>query len=342
MTSVASDQAIPFEATLTNAVPPGEIETRGSFGPWQRRRPGLTPINGAFTFDHADLSAFKGISGMLAAHGTFEGAIERIDIHGQTETPEFAVRGAGHPVPLRTTYHAIVDGTNGNTILERVDGSFLQTSLVAKGAVVKTSGQKGRTVTLDINMEQARLEDILRLVVDAPDPPMKGALVLSTKFELPPGEQDVVKRLKLDGRFAIVGTRFKNAEVQKKINELSHRSRGKSPEEPTERVSSHFAGTFRLNRGTVAIHKVTFDVPGAVVELAGTYALLPETIDFKGTALLDAKLSETTTGIKRLMLKLVDPFFRREGGGSSIPVRITGTRNNPSFGLDKGRIFKRN
>jgi hypothetical protein len=84
---------------------------------------------------------------------------------------------------------------------------------------------------------------------------------------------------------------------------------------------------------------VKFDVPGAIVQLAGRYVLERENIDFKGTLFMDAKVSETTTGIKRILLKVVDPLFRRDGGGSAIPIKIGGVRDNPSFGLDKGRIF---
>jgi hypothetical protein len=336
-----SEQAMPFEATLTNAVPPGEIETRGSFGPWHRQRPGRTPLNGSFTFDRADLGVFTGISGILSAHGSFGGALAQIDVQGETDTPDFTVAAGGHPVHLRTKYHAIVNGTNGNTTLQEVDGTFLNTSLVARGAVVGTRGVKGRTVTLDVTMEHARLEDVLRLAVNAPKPPMTGALVLKTKFELPPGDVDVVKKLRLDGRFSIGGTRFTDPGVQNKINELSHRSRGKSPEQRTERVASQFDGSFRLRNGTITIPSVTFDIPGAVVHLAGKYGIQTEGIDFAGTAYMDAKVSETVTGIKRLLLKLADPLFSRKGGGSAIPIKISGTRDNPSFGLDAGRIFKK-
>ena len=169
MHNVGAAQAMPFEATLTNGVPPGEIGTKGRFGPWQSEDPGQTPLDGTFTFDRADLGVFHGISGILSAHGTFGGLLERIDIHGETETPQFTVAVGGHPVPLHTKYHAVVDGTNGDTLLERIDGSFLNTSLVAKGAVVETPGKKGRTVTLDVTMDKARLEDVLQLAVKAPE-----------------------------------------------------------------------------------------------------------------------------------------------------------------------------
>ncbi len=342
MHDLGVDLPMPFEATLTNAVPPGEIETKGSFGPWQGESPGLTPLDGTFVFDHADLGYFKGISGILSAHGKYGGTLNRIDVHGETDTPQFRVTKAGNPVPLRTVYHAIVDGTNGDTFLDPVNGSFLNTSLVAKGAVVGTPGKHGRTVTLDITMDRARLEDILQLAVKSPRPPMTGALRLTTKFVLPPGEPEVVERLRLDGKFVIDGTRFTDPGVQTKINELSHRSRGKTPVDDKQHVSSQFSGTFKLGGGTLTIPTVTFDVPGSVVHLSGTYALVPQTIDFSGTLETDATISEMTTGYKSKLLRIVDPIFaKKDGKGTEIPIKISGVRTNPSFGLDKGRLFKR-
>jgi len=341
MRSVSFDRSMPFDATLTNAIPPGEIKTSGNFGPWIAGDPGATPLDGKFTFAHADLSVFDGISGILSAHGAFGGTLERIDIHGETETPQFTVAVGGHPVPLHTNYHAVVDGTNGDTILERIDGSFLKTSLVAKGSVVDMPGKAGRQVVLDIVMDQARVEDVLRLVVKSAKPPMIGALKLTTKFVLPPGHRDVVDKLRLDGQFSIARVQFTEINVQDKIDELSHRSRGKSPDVEQQHVVSDFKGRFRLADGRLMLPALTFAAPGAAVSLAGSYALRPEMLDFNGTLRMDAKVSETQSGFKRVLLKVVDPLFSKDGGGSAIPIKIVGRRNNPSFGLDKGRVFHR-
>jgi AsmA-like C-terminal region len=339
MQSVSAHLAMPFQATLTNAVPPGEIGTTGRFGPWHSEQPGRTPVEGTFTFDHADLGVFKGISGILSARGDFGGTLERMDIHGNTDTPQFTLSAAGHPIPLHASYHAIVDGTNGDTRLERIDASFLETALVAKGAVVGAPGQHGRTVSLDVTIERGRLEDVLRLAVKTPEPPMSGALTLHTMFLLPPGDRDVVEKLQLDGRFTINGTRFTNFDIQRKINELSHRGSGKDPEERRRPVSSTFTGRFKLANGTLRIPAVVFDVPGAIVRLSGIYDLQSETLDFAGMLLMNAKVSETTKGFKSVLLKMIDPLFERPGGGSAIPIKITGYRSDPSFGIDKGRIF---
>jgi AsmA-like protein len=341
MSAVAFDGAMPFEATLTNAVPPGEITTHGTFGPWASGDPGETPLDGAFVFDNADLGVFKGISGILSAKGTFGGRLEQIDVHGETTTPEFALTSVGHPIPLHAKYHTIVDGTNGDTILERIDASFLKTSLVAKGDVIDMPGKPGRRVALDVTMEPAQLEDVLWLAVKSPAPPMTGALTLTTKLEIPPGPVDVVEKLLLEGKFQIASTRFTNADVQRKIEELSKRGSGKVTEASAPRVTSDFAGSFKLADGTLRIPTVAFDVPGAIVRLSGTYGMRSERIDFKGTLFLDAKISETVTGFKSVLLKALDPLFKGEKGGSAIPIQISGNRGNPSFGLDKARLFKR-
>jgi hypothetical protein len=342
MHSLSFDRPMPFDATLTNAIPPGEIHTIGSFGPWQSDTPGVTPLEGTFTFSDADLSVFKGISGILSAHGEFGGTLGRLGVHGETATPQFTVAVGGHPVPLHTDYHATVDGTNGDTLLDRIDASFLHTSIVAKGSVVDTPGKDGRTVTLDLAMDSARVEDVLLLAVKAPNAPMTGAMKLKTKFVLPPGERDVVEKLQLDGQFAIGTAKFSNIDIQKRVDELSRRARGQVTDRGREQsVVSNFLGHFKLGGGTLALHTLTFDTPGARVELAGTYRLRQEMLDFKGMLLLDAKISETQTGWKRIVLKAIDPLFTKQGGGSAIPIKIEGQRNDPAFGLDKGRLLKR-
>jgi hypothetical protein len=341
MHSVGVDQAMPFEATLTNAIPPGEIDTVGNFGPWHRGEPGETPLDGKFRFDKADLGVFKGISGILSAHGTFGGVLGRIDIHGETTTPDFTVKVGNHPVPLQVAYHAIVDGTNGDTILERIEASFLKTAIVARGGVIDLKGKQGREVALDVTIDRGRLEDVLKLAVKANQPPMLGALKMTTRFVLPPGDRDVVEKLRLKGKFSISGGRFASNEVQQKINELSRRGRGKTVEEvQDQRITSDFSGEFTLADGMLSLPFIAFDVPGAGVRLAGQYDLRREIIDFKGELLLDAKVSETVGGVKGFFLKVVDPLFRRNGR-TVIPIKITGTRSAPSFGMDARRILKR-
>ena len=335
----------PFDATLTNGVPPGEIVTHGEFGPWNRDEPGDTALAGRFDFAKADLSVFKGISGILSSRGSFQGTLDEIHANGETETPDFAVAVGGHPFALHTKYRATIDGTNGNTRLEEIDAAFLKSHLVARGAVIDApKGQHGRTVALDVAMNDAHVEDVMLMAVPTPKPPMAGALRLTTKFLLPPGEGDVPHRLRLDGRFAIASAKFANYDFQGRIDELSKRSRGDADSPGRPNVLSNFQGRFALAEGRLALPDLTFAVPGAKVELAGGYALKPETLDFKGQVVLDGAVSDMVTGWKKWLLKPADSIFRKpknEGKGSIIPIKVQGTRNDPKFGLDVRSVLKR-
>jgi len=57
---------------------------------------------------------------------------------------------------------------------------------------------------------------------------------------------------------------------------------------------------------------------------------------------MDAKLSQMMTGWKSILLKPVDPFFSKHGAGTEIPVKVTGTKSEPHFGLDFGHKKRQN
>jgi hypothetical protein len=123
---------------------------------------------------------------------------------------------------------------------------------------------------------------------------------------------------------------------------LSRRARGRKVvvEVPTAKVTSDFAGRFKLAAGSLSLAALSFNIPGAVVTLHGDYSLRRETLAFEGDLNMDAKLSQTTTGIKSLLLRIADPIFRRNGK-TVVPLKIAGPRNDPKFALDYKRVFNR-
>jgi hypothetical protein len=71
------------------------------------------------------------------------------------------------------------------------------------------------------------------------------------------------------------------------------------------------------------------------VELAGRYGMRTQDVDFHGHLSMDATISEASGGgIKSFFLKAVDPFFRKNGSGTVLPIKITGNRKDPQFGLE--------
>ena len=330
----------PFRAALTNPKPHGRIETEGTFGPWHADDPRLTPIRGDYLFGNANLDTIKGIGGTLASGGRYNGVLERIEVVGHTETPDFVIDIAGQPMPLTTTFEAVVDGTNGNTWLERVEATLRQTTIVARGAVVRAREVKGRQIALDVTIDGGRLEDLLALAVKSTRPPVTGAVALRARLVLPAGEEDVVDKLQLNGEFQLARARFTNLNVQNRVNTLSRRGQGDpGPEEEGESAVSNLRGRFVMRGGTIRFSDLTFAVPGATVQIAGAYNLRSEAIDFAGHLLLDATLAEMTTGFKAVAARIAQPLFRRPGGGSKLPIRISGTRSKPAFGLDIKRAL---
>ena len=349
LTNVAAGAAMGFDAKLTNPRPKGTIITTGSFGPWQTADPGESPITGQYRFEHADLSGFNGIAGILSSTGRYQGTLHNLTVDGQTDTPDFHLTHFGNALRLTTRFHARVDGTNGDTWLEPVEAMLGHSSFSVRGQVVRVPGavvagvQRGRghDIALTVNAERARIEDFLRLASRGPTPLMTGALAMQAAVDIPPGAAPVHQRMILDGRFTLDQARFTNAKVQSRIAELSLRGQGRPQELKTADpagILSHLAGAFRLDGGVLTLPALDYNVPGAKIQLAGSYTLEDEGLHFEGTARMAAPISKMVGGWKGLLLSPVDRYFEKHGAGTEVPIHIEGTREQPKFGIDFDRM----
>ncbi|MEO8051792.1 MAG: AsmA-like C-terminal region-containing protein [Acidobacteriota bacterium] len=325
-----------FDATLTNAIPPGEIHSTGTFGPWQTESPGDSPVTGHYTFEHADLNSIKGIAGILSSVGEFKGQLNKIVVDGTTDTPDFSLDTGNHAMALHTEFHAIVDGTSGDTYLQPVQAKLRNSSFTASGAVINIKGH-GHRIELDVDVPSAPLQDFLDLAIRTEPAVMTGQIRTKAKLQIPPGKESVTSKLMLGGNFAIRAIHFSNPKVQDKVDELSFRAQGK-PEDAkpgAADVSSQLAGKFQMHEGVIDFGNLAYTLPGARVNLAGIYSLDGQRFDFHGKVLTDASLSEMVASPwKSLLLKTISPFFGKKGGGAEIPISIDGTKSEPKFGLD--------
>jgi hypothetical protein len=94
-------------------------------------------------------------------------------------------------------------------------------------------------------------------------------------------------------------------------------------------------GTFDLNGQALSFSSLQFVVPGAAVDMAGNYQLDADQLDFHGSLRLTAKVSQTQSGWKRIVLKPLDPFFSKNGAGTFLRIQATGSAKDPQFGRDK-------
>lgn len=341
MQSVGANQPMSFQVALTNPVPVGEIQSRGKFGPWNTDEPSLTPVSGSYTFSNADLSTIHGLGGRLSSRGAYEGVLGEIRVRGETDTPDFDLGISGNKVPLKTQFSAVVDGVSGDTILDPVNAQLQGSKIVARGRVTSVPEGKGRYILLDVTVGPARLEDLLRLAVKSSTPSITGALNVQTKFDLHPGEETVVKRLKLDGSFTLRSAHFTDPDTEAKINSLSRHGQGKPRDQTVQNTVFDLQGRFALAKSEANFSSLSFSLPGAALQLQGGFGLATQALDFHGTLRLQAKVSQLTTGIKSLLLKPVDRLFARDGAGTVVPLEINGTREHPSFHVEFGKVLKR-
>ncbi len=240
-----------YRAELINPKPIGEVHAEGHFGPWSADDPRETPIDGSYSFSHADLNTIKGISGILSSHGEFSGVLDHITMDGETETPDFSLDVSDHPMPLHTVFHAYVDGTSGDTYLDPVKARLMDSDFTARGKVVVVKG-KGHDITMSVDIPHGRMQDFLLLGVKTRPPLMNAVLTMKGTLHIPPGEERVPDKMQLEGAFRLQDVRFNNPGIQDKVDGLSARAQGK-PKEVAEystdkqaEVSSGMSATFSL------------------------------------------------------------------------------------------------
>lgn len=329
-----------YETLMKNYKPPGLINSTGEFGPWMQESPGETPLRGDYTFRDADLGVFKGIAGILSSVGSFEGQLNRIDVRGTTETPDFRLTMVGNKVPLKTSYQAVVDGTNGTTVLQPVQAVLGQTPMTVAGEIVGEKGVKGKNIELQATIRNGRFEDLLQLAVKG-GAPMTGSVSLDTEIGIPRGDVDVIEKLILNGSVDIRGMRFVNPEIQNRIDELSRRGQGRPDDAAIDEIASQLLTRFSLSNTVLSLPSISYRVSGAAAEAQGQFNMRSQEMDFDGMVRLNAKASETVTGWKSLLLKPLDPLFSRNGKGTVLYFQVSGTRANPKFGLDVKRMLKK-
>ncbi len=345
--------AMRFDAELTNPKPVGAIWTTGTMGPWRVDDPGQTPLAGSYRFEHADLGVFKGIAGMLSSTGRYDGALRDLVVDGETDTPDFRLTKFGAAVPLRTVFHAHVDGTNGDTWLQPVHATLGQSHFTAEGKVVRvlpgvapnrTPTPGGHEITLDVTVDGGRMEDFLRLTSKSGQPLLTGTLHLKTTLELPPGTAAVDERLKLKGSFTLDDAQFTSAKIQSVMSALSLRSQGRPKgmgQGGDANVRSAMQSDFIMANAVIAMPDLKYTVPGTEIDLKGTYGVQGGLLDFAGTAKTQATVSQMVGGWKGALLKPFDRFFKSDGAGTAVPIRVRGTREHPNLSVDLNRLKHR-
>jgi hypothetical protein len=333
LTPVGPGQPMNYAADLSLPKPPGHVVSQGHFGPWNAGEPGDTPLDGAYQFDNADLGVFNAIAGILHSTGEFHGALASINAKGEADVPDFRLTMSGNRVPLHTEFEALIDGANGNVILQPVRARLGSTNFTTAGAIVKHEDDPLRSVSLNVRMPDGDLSDLLRLAMKGA-PFMAGRITLTTRIDIPPLASKVKQKLVLDGAFNVRDGKFLRSTIQSQLDSLSRHAQGQSQNQEIDSVATGLKGSFHLENQLMIFRSLSFEVPGAGIDLAGNYNLRDDALDFHGTLRLAAKVSQMTTGWKSFALKAIDSLFAKNGAGTFLHIVVEGDARHPRFGVE--------
>lgn len=99
-------------------------------------------------------------------------------------------------------------------------------------------------------------------------------------------------------------------------------------------VLSSLNGRAKISDGVVSTERLTFQMPGAAVDLHGSFNFRDTTVRLVGNLHMDSDVSHTTTGLKSVLMKLLIPFFKKDKAGAVIPIAVTGSKGRYKVAQD--------
>ena len=326
----------PFRALVTVSDPKSAIHLEGQIGPWNWNDSGRTPLDGSFTIDQADLSALGGIAGDFTGKVRFRGPLRQIACDGSVDVPRFRVLGHDHSAHLFATFQSTVNGLNGDTTLDRVQAKLNNTLLQSEGEIKEDANKPGKAASLHVSVDNGQIEDFLTLFAFNARPAMTGAVRFQANVDLPPGAPGFLEKVRIHGDFDITHGRFTKVQTQQTVNRLSKSAEGmrKSEAKVNPRVVfSELKGHVVAQGGTATFTHFALAAPGAHADISGTYNLTNTTLNLKGLLRTTGKLSDTTSGLKTALLKVITPLWKHKSA-TVVPFTISGKAKNPTFALD--------
>jgi hypothetical protein len=73
---------------------------------------------------------------------------------------------------------------------------------------------------------------------------------------------------------------------------------------------------------------------GASAQLHGIYNLIDDRVNLHGQLTTTASLAKTTSGVKAVFARVLEPLVKKRHHEKIVPVKITGSFHHPNFGLD--------
>lgn len=319
-----------FRGVFENPLPRGLIRTSGEFGPWNSSRPSQTAVTGRYSLEHADLSVFHSIAGILSSTGKFSGTFRQMYVEGKAETPQLTATHTQHGLPLKTDFSAFVDATSGDVILRQVKAQYGRDALDIHGSIDRRKRHQ-RMAILDIRCNRGRVEDTFYAFIHSPKPALTGNIAFHMRLTIPPGREPFENKVSLESDFRIEDASFTRPQTRVQLSKIAE---SPGQHHPAPAVPASLYGEVSLEHGIAQFAQLAVEDQDAAARFHGKYDLRDERVDLHGQLKTEASLTKTTHGIKAVFAKVIQPFFKKGAHVTVVPVHIGGTYSHPDFGLD--------
>jgi hypothetical protein len=94
---------------------------------------------------------------------------------------------------------------------------------------------------------------------------------------------------------------------------------------PSGDVVSSLKGQVRIRNGVLSTQRMTFEMPGASVDLAGSFNFRDHMVHLNGDLHMQSDISHAATGFKSVLMKPLIPFFKKDKAGAVVPIVVSGS-----------------
>ncbi len=327
--NVRKNEPFQFFAKVAIPGPQGIVEANGSIGPLKSGDYGATPLNGTYSLANANLSLVDGVAGHAAASGHYNGTLAALNVAGRVSIPDFRA-GQAHTVRIDGVYQVTVNGKTRDVQIHQAMVKTAGNTITASGSVAGSP----KTVDVTFSGQNCRVAPLLDMVEES-TPAVDGLVSFAARAQFRQGKARFLQRLRLEGDASVEELRFAQGGTQGKVDAFSARVRKSGEDDPPgDAVTVSAQSDTRFADGVAYFPDIAVALPGARVQLHGTFNLLNTRIDLTGKAELDKTVSHAVTGWKSVLLMPLDPFFKHGKAGAVVSVAVTGTAAHPKVGQD--------
>jgi AsmA protein len=337
----SSASQFPFELSA-NLPGDGTVRVRGQLGPINGDDAATTPAQAQISLKDFDpvaaafLSPEAGVSLVadLETHAVSDGKTVTANGTAQIQNLRLRKGGTASPKAVDLTYSGTHQLKENSGQIEDVTLKVGDSAIHASGAYQPVAqGIEGSLLNLKLSGENLPINELQPLMTAAALRLPNGSVLKGGTLSLNLAVRGQPKALSIAGLIAFANTRLVGFDVGSKIHGIAALS-GMKTGDTTE--FERLRLNMRMTNAGVIAERIDAVING-MGELTGSGTVSPaDQLDFN----LIMKVA-TTKGIGKVGVGLLTTLNGSRGGKSGVPIRVTGTPDEPYITADVGGIFGR-